>query len=121
MQPIPFIDLSSRDFNSTTNDLTRRGGDHSASFYSGNDCSGTDQNTISGFGCGGACYGGFSAVSVLLTQENSDNPKPTGSLYSSGDCSGSYQSVGIASGATSGCTNYAGTSNWQSAYLYFNC
>ena len=115
--PVQFIDISDTLTNGTTHE--RRGGEHYARFCEGSDCNGNFAYA-NNFGCGGFCWNGFSANSVLLWQYNYYAPKPTGSLYTSGDCTGSYQSVGIEPPNLTGCTN-SNIGTWHSAYLYWDC
>ena len=118
--PIRYINISDSIVNETDDPLTRRSGDHYAHFASDSSC-GSTFVLVNSFGWGGTCYNGFSAQSVLLGQAGTGNPQPTGSMYTSNDCSGSPTPVGIASGHLTGCTPNKGSESWQSTYLYSSC
>ncbi|KAH6673681.1 hypothetical protein B0J14DRAFT_53758 [Halenospora varia] len=121
--PMQFVNISSSFVNNAipgNGKFQPRSGNHYAHFCDNYNC-GDAYTYVDNFGCGGKCYNGFFAHSVALGQDGSGNPKPTGSMFSSSDCSGSYQSVGILSGQLTSCTTKSGSGGWQSAYLYFNC
>ncbi|KAL2220482.1 hypothetical protein M432DRAFT_589788 [Thermoascus aurantiacus ATCC 26904] len=119
-EPIRYVNISDPSFLDSHTPLAERSGYHYAHIAFDYNC-GANYKFVENFGCGGTCYTGFQALSILLHQDGAGNPKPTGSMFSSSDCTGSYQSVGIASGQLDGCTNKQGGGYWQSAYLYFNC
>ncbi|KAI8623336.1 hypothetical protein F5Y19DRAFT_493085 [Xylariaceae sp. FL1651] len=99
--------------------LVKRGGDHSANFFTGSSCTGSSLASSLNFGCGGTCIRLNGAHSILLNEQTTDNPKPTASLFSDGNCKNQTGSAGINSGQNAGCTNLNTAAN--SAYLYYNC
>ncbi|KAK4208365.1 hypothetical protein QBC37DRAFT_78882 [Rhypophila decipiens] len=101
--------------------LAPRGGDHTATVFSGNSCTGTAIQSEENFGCGGVCFSvGQDINSILLNQATTGNPKPTADLWSGDDCDGTKVGhAGIFSGQNAGCTTLSSPA--RSYFLFFDC